>query len=66
MQLAPIAATLNDRIDAQLVVAARLARGRVLVAEHDPEARVLLQRVIDDVRTGEATRARAKELIART
>jgi hypothetical protein len=65
-QLAPVAATLDDRIDAQLVIAARLARGRVLVAEHDPEARTLLRRVIDDVRTGAATRARAKELLART
>jgi hypothetical protein len=64
-QLAPLANGLNDRIDAQLVVAARLARGRVLVAEHDPEGRALLQRVIDDVRAGEATRARARELLAR-
>jgi hypothetical protein len=65
-ELAPLANALNDRIDARLVVAARLAQGRVLVAEHDPEGRALLQRVIDDVRAGEATRARAKELLART
>jgi hypothetical protein len=65
-QLAPLANALNDRIDAQLVVAARLARGRVLVAEHDPEGRAVLQRVIEDVRAGEATRARAKQLLTRT
>jgi hypothetical protein len=64
-ELAPLATALNDRIDAQLVIAARLARGRVLIAEHDVAGRALLQRVIDDVRTGDATRTRAKQLLAR-
>jgi hypothetical protein len=65
-ELAPLAAALDDRIDAQLVVAARLARGRVLIAEHDPDGPALLQRVIDDIRAGAATRERAKQLLART
>jgi hypothetical protein len=61
-ELAPVAAILNARLDAQLVILARLARGRVLVAERDPEAIAVLDQVIDDVRTGDATRALARGL----
>jgi hypothetical protein len=62
-ELAPLAATLNPRIDAQLAIAAKLARGRVLAAEGDAEARTVLQQVIDDVRAGAATRERAQALV---
>lgn len=61
-ELAPLEATLNDRLDAQLVIAAKLARGRVLLAEGNADGRSVLQQVIDDVRTGAATRDQAKQL----
>jgi len=65
-ELAPLAGALNPRIDAQLVIATKLARGRVLVAEHaNAEALAILQQVIDDVRAGAATRAVAKTYAAR-
>jgi hypothetical protein len=62
-ELAPIAKTLSPRMDAQLYLNANLARGRVLVAERDPEARTVLQQVIDDVRAGASTREVARGLV---
>jgi len=61
-ELSPIETGLNDRLDAQLVISSKLARGRVLMAEGSAEGRRVLQQVIDDVRTGAATRDRAKQL----
>jgi hypothetical protein len=53
-------ARLNPRLDAGSHVAARLARGSVLTAEHrHSEALALLQQVIDDIRTSPASRALA-------
>ncbi|HEY1816234.1 MAG TPA: hypothetical protein VGG74_27995 [Kofleriaceae bacterium] len=63
-ELAPLEQALNQRLDAQLVCSVRLARSRVLVAEGDPHGRVVLQQVIDDIRTGAATRDRARALLA--
>jgi hypothetical protein len=66
-ELAPIASTLNPRLDAQLVISSKLARGRVLVAEGKrDDGRAVLQQVIDDVRTGASMRERAKQLQALT
>jgi hypothetical protein len=62
-ELAPLAKTLSPRMDAQLWLNANLARGRVLTAERDAEARTVLQQVIDDVRAGASTRAAAQSLV---
>jgi hypothetical protein len=61
-ELAPIEATLNDRLDAQLVIKSKLARGLVLLAEGNADGHRVLQQVIDDVRTGAATRDQAAKL----
>src|SRR6202000_2294011 len=58
--LAPVQTILNDRLDAQLVIMARLPQARVLVAEHSPDARPVLAKIIADVRTVGTTRDRAK------
>lgn len=53
-------ARLHPRLDAASHIAARLARGRVLTAEHsNAEALAVLQQVIDDIRTDSASRALA-------
>ncbi len=64
-ELAPTAAKLDSRMDAHVAILARLARGRVLCAEHAPDAAAVLQTVLDDVRTGAATRAMAHHYAAR-
>jgi tetratricopeptide (TPR) repeat protein len=64
--LAPDLARLNPRLDAQSHLEANLAKGRVLAAERaNAEALVVLQKVIDDIRTGQRTRAVAHHYAAR-
>jgi tetratricopeptide (TPR) repeat protein len=63
--LGPLA-KVDERMDAQIHIFARLARGRVLAAERsNTEALAALQKVIDDVRTGASTRAIAHHYAAR-
>lgn len=63
--LAPLQRTLNPRLDAPLAIAAKLAEGRVLIAERESAAAArALDQVIGDVRTGAAARAEAKALRA--
>lgn len=62
----PLARKLDRRIDAAAVIAAALATGRTLVAEGRCEAALpVLQRVLDDVRTGASPRAVAHHYAAR-
>ena len=57
---------LDPRMDAQAYLLSVLARGRVLAAERaNAEARSVLQKVIDDVRTGASARAVAHHYAAR-
>lgn len=64
--LAPLAAKLDPRLHAAAHIHANLARGALLAAEGaHGEARTQLSRVIDDIRTGSAVRARARDLAAR-
>jgi hypothetical protein len=62
-ELEPRAAKLDARLHAAPHIHANLARGRLLLAEgkHD-EARVQLQRVVDDIRAGHPIRDRARAL----
>jgi hypothetical protein len=65
-ELEPLAAKLDVRLHAAPHIHANLARGRLLLEEGDvAEARKQLQRVVDDIRTGNAIRARARELMNR-
>ncbi len=64
--LAPDLARLNERLEGQSHIESRLAKGRVLAAERaNPEALAVLQKVIDDIRTGQRTRALAHHYAAR-
>ncbi len=63
--LEPAARDLDPRMDAYAQILARLSRGRVLCAEGSPDAIGVLQTVIDDVRTGAASRAIAHHYAAR-
>lgn len=57
---------INPRLDAQLALAAQLAKGKVLGAEHKPaEALAVLDKVIADVRTGQWARAMANHYASR-
>lgn len=60
--LAPLARTLNQRLDAQLVIASQLAQGRLLAAEGHADARGILLKLSTDIRAGEVTRQRALAL----
>jgi hypothetical protein len=54
---------LDPRLHATALARAQLARARVLAAEgRAAEADTVLQRLIDDVRTGEQLRAAAREI----
>lgn len=54
---------LDPRLHATALARAQLARGRVLAAEgRAADADAVLQRLIDDVRTGDTLRAAAREL----
>jgi hypothetical protein len=54
---------LDPRLHAPALARAQLARGRVLAAEgRAAEADAVLQRLIDDVRSGETVRAAAREI----
>ena len=65
-ELAPALARLDPRMDAQAHLLGTLARGRVLAAERaNGEARKILQKVIDDIRTGATARAIAHHYAAR-
>jgi hypothetical protein len=65
-ELEPLAATLDARLHAVPHIQANLARGRLLLAEEKGEAgRAQLQRIVDDIRAGNATRTRARELMTR-
>lgn len=62
----PTVAKLNERLEGASHITARLAEGKVLAAERsNTEALAILQRVIDDVRTGQRTRATAHHYAAR-
>ncbi|HEY5928438.1 MAG TPA: hypothetical protein VIV11_42420 [Kofleriaceae bacterium] len=63
-EVEPLAGKLDTRLHAAPHIYANLARGRVLLAEgaHE-EARVQLERVVDDMRAGNAVRTRARELM---
>ncbi len=59
-------AKLDPRMEAQAHIAARLATGKVLAAERrNTEALEILQKIIDDIRTGQSTRALAHHYAAR-
>ena len=61
----PTLAKLNERLEGASHIAARLARGKVLACERaNAEALAVLQKVIDDVRTGQRTRALAHHYAA--
>ena len=63
-ELEPLAGMLDGRRHETSHVHARLARGRLLLAEGNvDEARAQLQRVVDDVRAGTAVRERARALM---
>jgi len=63
-ELEPRATKLDTRLHAVPHIHASLARGRLLLAENKPaEARAELKRVVDDIRTGNALRTRARELM---
>jgi hypothetical protein len=65
-ELEPRAAKLDVRLHAAPHIHANLARGRLLLAQGArDDAKRMLQKVIDDIRAGAATRTRARELIAR-
>jgi tetratricopeptide (TPR) repeat protein len=62
----PTLAKLNERLEGASHIAARLAKGKVLACERaNTEALAVLQKVIDDVRTGQRTRATAHHYAAR-
>ncbi|HET9987895.1 MAG TPA: hypothetical protein VFQ65_05230 [Kofleriaceae bacterium] len=62
----PTLARLNERLEGASHLAATLAKGKVLAAERsNTEALAVLQKVIDDVRTGQRTRALAHHYAAR-
>lgn len=64
--LPPMLAKLNERLEGASHIAATLAKGKVLAAERaNPEALAALQKVIDDIRTGQRTRALAHHYAAR-
>ncbi len=64
--LDPELARLDPRLQAESHIAARLATGKVLTAERKHgEALEVLQKVIDDVRAGQSTRALAHHYAAR-
>ncbi|MEO6775477.1 MAG: hypothetical protein ABI467_21120 [Kofleriaceae bacterium] len=61
----PTVAKLNERLEGASHIAARLAKGKLLAAERsNTEALAVLQRVIDDVRSGQRTRALAHHYAA--
>jgi hypothetical protein len=65
-QLQPELAHLHPRLEAPSHLAATLAQGKVLAAERaNAEALIALQKVIDDVRTGQRTRGLAHHYAAR-
>jgi len=62
----PTLAKLNPRLEGASHIAATLAKGQVLAAERaNTEALAVLQKVIDDIRTGQRTRALAHHYAAR-
>jgi tetratricopeptide (TPR) repeat protein len=64
--LAPLLANLHPRLQGSSHLAAKVAEGRVLAAERrNAEALAVLQIVIDDIRTGQRTRALAHHYAAR-
>ncbi len=64
-ELEPRAAKLDVRLHAAPHIHANLARGRLLLAEGKrDEARAALRRVIDDIRSGNVLRERARALLA--
>lgn len=64
-QTKPIVARMNERLEGASHIAARLAEGKVLACERkNAEALAMLQKVIDDVRTGQRTRALAHHYAA--
>lgn len=64
-ELEPRAAKLDLRLHAAPHIHANLARGRLLLAEGKrDEARAALRRVIDDIRSGNVLRERARALLA--
>ncbi|HEY6039927.1 MAG TPA: hypothetical protein VIV58_36850 [Kofleriaceae bacterium] len=61
----PTLAKLNERLEGASHIAVRLAQGKVLACERaNPQALAVLQKVIDDVRTGQRTRALAHHYAA--
>lgn len=65
-ELAPAASTLDRRLHASAYLFARLATGRVQLAEGDAaQARTSLSAVVDDIRAGAAQRATALFYLAR-
>jgi tetratricopeptide (TPR) repeat protein len=62
----PVVAQLHPRLESPSHLAVLLAQGKVLTAERsNAEALVVLQKVIDDVRTGQRTRGLAHHYAAR-
>jgi len=61
----PLVAGMNERLEGASHIAMRLAEGKVLACErHNTDALSVLQKVIDDVRTGQRTRALAHHYAA--